>query len=58
MCKGLYEFKRNLVTNEMELTNPPMIANLPLKNILSASPITDVADEESSSPPQAKQPRK
>ena len=58
ICKGLYEFKRNLVTNEMELTNPPMIANLPLKNILSATPITDFSDGVSSSPPQAKRPRK
>jgi hypothetical protein len=55
ICNGLYEFKRNLITNEMELTNPPMIANLPLKDILGISPpSTDVSDGGSSSPPPAK----
>ena len=53
MCNGLYQFKRNSVTNEMEFTNPPMIFNRPLKNIV-ISPSTDVLDGTSSSPPPAK----
>lgn len=61
MCNGLYVFKRNTVTKEMEFTNFPNFANLPLKNIFGTdtlSPSTDASDGLSSSPPQAKQPCK
>ena len=57
MCNGLYKFERNKITKEMEFTNFPNIANLPLKNILGTdtlSPSTDSSDGISSFPPQAK----